>query len=73
MIFAARAVKAGYKIVYEAKAEVVHSHNYTAIQQFHRNFDLGVSHAQYPEIFADVPPEGEGAKLVKKTAVYLLK
>lgn len=73
MIFAARAVKAGYRIAYAADAQVIHSHNYTARQQFSRNFDLGVSHAQYPEIFADVPPEGEGARLVKKTAVYLLK
>lgn len=73
MIYAARAVKAGYEIAYAADARVIHSHNYTARQQFSRNFDLGVSHAQYPEIFADVPPEGEGMKLVKKTAFYLLK
>lgn len=73
MIYAARAVKAGYRIAYAADARVIHSHNYTARQQFCRNFDLGVSHAQYPEIFEDVPPEGEGMKLVKKTAAYLLK
>lgn len=73
MIYAARAVKAGWKIFYAADAQVIHSHNYTAMQQFSRNFDLGVSHAQYPEIFADVPPEGEGMKLVKKTASFLLK
>lgn len=73
MIYAARAVKAGWKIAYAADARVIHSHNYTAWQQFQRNFDLGVSHAQYPEIFADVPPEGEGLKLVKKTAAFLLK
>lgn len=73
MIYAARAVYAGYEIAYAADARVIHSHNYTVRQQFSRNFDLGVSHAQYPEIFADVPPEGEGARLVKKTAVYLLR
>jgi len=73
MIYAAKAVRAGWKIAYEADARVIHSHNYTAKQQFLRNFDLGVSHAQYPEIFADVPPEGEGMKLVKKTAVFLVK
>lgn len=73
MIYAAKAVKAGYRIAYEAKAAVIHSHNYTAMQQFKRNFDLGVSHAQYPEIFADVPPEGEGMKLVQKTALFLAK
>lgn len=73
MIYAAKAVKSGWKIAYAADARVIHSHNYTALQQFSRNFDLGVSHAQYPEIFADVPPEGEGMKLVKRTAVFLLK
>lgn len=73
MIYAARAVKAGYQIAYAADAQVVHSHNYNARQQFSRNFDLGVSHAQYPEVFEDVPPEGEGMKLVKRTAVFLLK
>lgn len=73
MIYAARAVKAGYQIAYAADAQVVHSHNYNARQQFSRNFDLGVSHAQYPEVFEDVPPEGEGMKLVKKTAVFLMK
>lgn len=73
MIYAARAVKAGYRIAYAAEARVIHSHNYTARQQFCRNFDLGVSHAQYPEIFEDVPPEGEGMKLVKRTALHLLK
>ena len=30
MIFAAGAVKAGYKIVYRAEAQVIHSHNYTS-------------------------------------------
>lgn len=72
MIYAARAVKAGYRIAYAAEARVIHSHNYTCRQQFSRNFDLGVSHAQYPEIFDEVTPEGEGVKLVKQTARYLL-
>lgn len=72
MIYAGRAVKAGWRIAYAADARVIHSHNYTVRQQFARNFDLGVSHAQYPEIFESVPPEGEGMKLVKQTAGYLL-
>ncbi len=73
MIYAAHAVQAGYRIAYAADARVIHSHNYTAMQQFRRNFDLGVSHALYPEVFAAVPPEGEGKRLVKKTAAYLCK
>lgn len=73
MIYAAGAVQAGYAIAYAADARVVHSHNYSGWQQFSRNFDLGVSHVQYPAIFDGVPPEGEGMKLVKKTAGYLAK
>ena len=73
MIYAGTMVKAGYGISYEAEAKVIHSHNYSCMQQFHRNFDLGVSQAQYPEIFADVSSEGEGMKLVKKTFAYLIK
>ena len=69
MIFAARAVKAGWRIAYAADARVYHSHDYTAKEQFHRNFDNGVSQAQHPEIFAGVSSESEGVKLVKKTAV----
>ena len=49
-----------------------HSHNYSGRQQFHRNFDLGVSQAEHPEIFEGVPSEGEGIRLVKNTAEYLL-
>lgn len=73
MIYAAGAIQAGYAIAYAADAKVIHSHNYSGWQQFTRNFDLGVSHVQYPAVFDGVPPEGEGMKLVKKTAVYLVK
>lgn len=65
MIYAAEAVKAGYGIAYAADACVYHSHNYTNMQQFHRNFDLGVSQADHPRIFAEVPSVSEGKKLVK--------
>ena len=71
MIYAAKAVQTGYKIAYVAEAQVLHSHNYTCKQQFHRNFDLGVSQADHPEVFADVPSEGEGIRSVKATAAYL--
>ena len=73
MIYAAKAIKAGYKIAYTAEAEVVHSHNYTNEQQFKRNFDLGVSQAEYPEVFKDVPSEKEGKKMVSSTLKYLWK
>ncbi len=71
MIYAAGAVKAGYSIAYEAQAQVVHSHNYNCRQQFHRNFDMGVSQAQHPEIFRNIKSETEGKRMVKAAAAYL--
>jgi len=71
MIYAAKAIEKGFQIAYEAGAEVIHSHNYTNVQQFRRNFDLGVSQAQYAEIFDNVPSESEGKKMVKITTKYL--
>ena len=73
MIYAGNLIKAGYGIAYAADAKILHSHNYSCMEQFHRNFDLGVSQAEHPEIFQSVPSEGEGIRLVKKTFSYLLK
>lgn len=71
MIYAAGAIRAGYGVAYEPRAMVVHSHNLSLVQQFRRNFDLAVSQADHPEVFAGVPSEGEGIRLVKRTAGYL--
>lgn len=71
MFFAAKAIEAGYMVAYVADARVIHSHNYTVRQQFHRNFDLAVSQADHPEIFEQVSSESEGMKLVWSTVKYL--
>lgn len=73
MIFAGKLVQAGYKIAYVAEARVIHSHNYSCIQQMKRNFDLAVSQKEHPEIFEGLPSESEGIRLVKQTAVYLIR
>lgn len=72
MIYASKLIRAGYGIAYAAEAKVIHSHNYSCMQQFHRNFDLGVSQAQYKEAFLGVRSEGEGLRLVKRTAAHLI-
>ncbi len=71
MIMASRLMHAGYGVAYAAEAEVYHSHNYNPAEQFHRNFDIGVSQAEYPEVFGGIRSEGEGIRLVKETARYL--
>lgn len=69
MIISYHMLQKGYRVAYCAHARVVHSHDYTCRQLFARNFDLGVSHKQYEEIFADISSEKEGAGY----AVKLLK
>lgn len=73
MILAGHMINAGYKVAYVAEARVIHSHNYTGMQQFHRNFDMAVSQAEHPEVFEGIKSESEGIKLVKQTAAHLVK
>ena len=73
MIYAGGLIKNDYKIAYVAEAEVIHSHNYNAVEQFHRNFDLAVSQVDHPEVFAGIRSEKEGIRLVINTAKHLLK
>ena len=73
MIFAGKAVQAGYFVCYEADAKVLHSHNYSGREQLHRNFDLGVSQAMYPQVFALTSSESEGIRMIKDTAGYLIR
>lgn len=64
MIFASKVINRGLKIAYAADAKVIHSHNYNSRQQFMRNFDNGVSHRDYREVFEGVKAEGEGSRMV---------
>ena len=73
MIYAAKVIGNGYRIAYAADAQVIHSHNYNAVEQFHRNFDLAVSQTDNPQIFAGIRSEKEGIRLVVNTAKHLLK
>lgn len=73
MLYAASAIQNGYGVRYAAEARVYHSHNYSPIQQFHRNFDLGVSQADHPEIYGKYPSEGAGISLVLNSLRFLCR
>lgn len=73
MIYARGLLNAGYQIAYAADAKVVHAHNYSGRKQLERNFDLGVSHADYPEVFSGLSTESEGIRLVKETCIHLFR
>lgn len=74
MYLAAKMVLAGYKIAYQADAEVFHSHNYSPIQEFQRYFDTGVfqqKESWITETFGQAG--GEGKKFVISELKYLWK
>ena len=73
MIYAGNLVKAGYGVAYVADALVIHSHNYSGRQQFHRNFDLAVSQADHPEVFGGIRSESEGIRMVKQAAGHCMR
>ena len=73
MIYAATAMEAGYAVAYVPDAKVIHSHNLTPMQQFHRNFDLAVSQVDAGGLFTKVKSESEGIRLVKMTLLHFIK
>ena len=73
MIFARKAIDAGYKICYAADAAVIHYHKFSCAKQRKRNFDLAVTQKMYPEVFGDLSSVKEGRSMVGKTMKKLLK
>lgn len=47
----AQLLQRGHKIAYVAEATVKHSHSYTLIQEFQRNFDIGLFRKEYDHLF----------------------
>jgi rhamnosyltransferase len=71
---AARLVQAGGTVIYEPRAQVRHSHNYSALEEFRRYFDIGVFHAQHAELlFRAGNANKEGFRFVLKQAALLWK
>lgn len=73
MIFANKALKAGYYVYYAAEAKVLHSHEYGFKQQMSRNFDLGVSQADHPEVFEGISSESEGKKMILSACKHFVE
>lgn len=73
MFYAYDLLNLGKSLYYTKDAKVIHSHNYTGMQQLKRNFDIGVSQAMQKEIFEGISSENEGIKLVKLSIRHLLE
>lgn len=73
MIIASKFIFDGKSTYYSSNAKVIHSHKYTYIQQFKRNFDVGVVFEESKDYFNGVKAESEGIKFVKEAIKYLVK
>lgn len=74
MYLAAKAVLANYKVAYVAEAAVRHSHNYSAVEEFKRYFDIGVFHYDESWIRKSFGGAGgEGKNFILSELKYLLK
>ncbi|MBF0345537.1 MAG: glycosyltransferase [Nitrospirae bacterium] len=72
MIFASELIHSGYKVAYQPEAVVVHCHNYSIRQQFHRHFDIGVS-LKENGLLSYAQPAGEGKRFLKAGFQHLLR
>ncbi|HRF57710.1 MAG TPA: glycosyltransferase [Campylobacterales bacterium] len=74
MLAAAKMLKAGYKVAYNADSCVYHSHDYGITEEFRRYFDTGVFHARNSWIREEFGGAGgEGARYVSSELRYLAK
>ena len=67
MVYASAVLRNGYRIAYNAEAQVVHWHTYNLRQQFRRSFDNGASEAIRADVFSGVAPAKEGKRYVRET------
>jgi rhamnosyltransferase len=74
MVVAARMLTRGYRIAYVSTARVLHSHDFSHLQECLRYYYTGGLHAQQPWLLrAFSAPEGEGLKFLLSEAGYVRK
>ncbi len=74
MYAAAKLLQSGYKIIYNAEAQVYHSHDYSIKEEFRRYFDIGVFHASEPWLQNEFgSAAGDGKRFIKAELNYLIK
>jgi len=73
MLFANRLIMRGYKIAYVPDARVIHSHNYSCLQQFRRYFDIGVFLRMSIDSVRGLKIEDTGMRFLIEESRYLIK
>lgn len=71
MLAARRLLEKGWQAVYAPEAEVIYYRNDDLHGLWKRNFDIGVAHAEHPEMIENTKPDKEGVRLVRVTSALL--
>ena len=71
MLAARRLLEKGWQAVYAPEAEVIYYRNDDLHGLWKRNFDIGVAHAEHPEMLENTKPGKEGVRLVRVTSALL--
>ena len=72
MLMAARLILSGYKVAYVPEATVIHSHNYSLIQQFRRYYNIGSSLKNNAWVLDYAHPEGEGLRFIREQLAFVI-
>ena len=73
MLMAGKLIQNGYKIAYVPEATVIHSHNYSWLQQFRRYFDIGVFLKNNSRNLDNAKPDNVGARFLIEGVASLFK
>ena len=71
MLAARRLLEKGWQTVYAPEAEILYYRNDNLRELWKRNFDIGVAHAEHPEMIENTKPGKEGMRLVRVTSALL--
>lgn len=72
MLMAATFLHAGWKVAYAADACVLHSHNLSPREQYHRNREVGIFLARHAAELGVSDEVGEGGRLVRSVVSRLM-
>jgi rhamnosyltransferase len=73
MLFAAKLIEGGYKIAYVPEAKVIHSHDYSLLQQLRRYYQAGVSFQRNPWFMCYTGSNREGITFLREETKFLFK
>lgn len=73
MYMAACLLRKGYKVAYASSAQVLHSHNFSPMQQYKRYRDIGYFIETHRKLLGGARVSIEGMSLVKNVSMRLLK